>query len=77
MGNRRNVLIATVSAIVILFAGYFGRKLLWSRWKGIWRWWTQSSNVEISTGLLVDPLVGLRILRGSSSRKMIFRLFLY
>ena len=37
----------------------------------------QSSNVEISTGLLVDPLVDLRILRGSSSRKMIFRLFLY
>ena len=34
-------------------------------------------SVEISTGLLVDPLVGLRILRGSSSRKMIFRLFLY
>ena len=37
----------------------------------------QNSSVEISTGLLVDPLVGLRILRGSSSRKMIFRLFLY
>ena len=37
----------------------------------------QSSSVEISTGLLVDPLVCLRILRGSSSRKMIFRLFLY
>ena len=36
-----------------------------------------SSSVEISTGLLVDPLVSLRILRGSSNRKMIFRLFLY
>ena len=34
-------------------------------------------SVEISTGLLVDPLVGLKILRGSSSHKMIFRLFLY
>ena len=34
----------------------------------------RNSSVEISTGLLVDPLVGLRILRGSSSRKMIFRL---
>ena len=31
----------------------------------------RNSSVEISTGLLVDPLVGLRILRGSSSHKMI------
>ena len=39
------------------------RMLRWSRWRGIWRWWMQSSSVETDTGLLVDPLVGLRILR--------------
>ena len=34
-----------------------------------------SSNVETDTGLLVEPLVGLRILRDSSSHKITFRLF--
>ena len=35
----------------------------------------QSSSVGTDTGLLVDPLVGLGILRDSSSRKITFRLF--
>ena len=35
----------------------------------------QSSNVGTDTGLPVDPLVGLRILRDSSSRKITFKLF--
>ena len=34
-----------------------------------------SSNVGTDTGLPVDPLVGLGILRDSSSRKITFRLF--
>ena len=34
-----------------------------------------SSNVGTDTGLPVDPLVGLRILRDPLSRKMIFRLY--
>ena len=35
----------------------------------------QSSSVGIDTGLLVDPLVGLKILRDLLSRKITFRLF--
>ena len=35
----------------------------------------RSSSVGTDTGLLVDPLVGLGILRDSSSRKITFRLF--
>ena len=35
----------------------------------------QSSSVGIDTGLLVDPLVGLGILRDFLSRKITFRLF--
>ena len=35
----------------------------------------QSSSVGTDTGLLVDPLVGLGILRDSSSCKITFRLF--
>ena len=34
-----------------------------------------SSNVGTDTGLLVDPLVGLKILRDLLSRKITFRLF--
>ena len=34
-----------------------------------------SSSVGTDTGLLVEPLVGLRILRDLSSRKITFRLF--
>ena len=41
------------------------RRLLLLRWSEIWRWWTQSSSVEIDAGLLVDPLVGLGTLRDS------------
>ena len=35
----------------------------------------QSSSVGTNTGLPVGPLVGLRILRDSSSHKITFRLF--
>ena len=37
----------------------------------------QSLSVETDTGLPLDPMVGLGILRGFLSCKMIFRLFLY
>ena len=45
--------------------------------EGTWRLWMQNPSVETSTGLPLDPMVGLGILRDSSSHKMIFRLFLY
>ena len=37
----------------------------------------QSSNVGIDTGLLVDPLVGLRILRDLQVVKLLLDFFLY
>ena len=38
---------------------------LWLRWWGTWRLWMQSSSVETDTGLPLDPMVSLGILRGS------------
>ena len=80
-GKRKRISPRTMNERVILMKRKVRKShamtLLWSRWREIWKLWTRNSSVEISTGLLVDPLVGLRILRGSSSRKMMFRLFLY
>ena len=41
------------------------RIALWLRWRVIWRLWMQISSVGTDTGLPLDPMVGLRILRDS------------
>ena len=41
------------------------RMLRWSRWRVTWRLWMQSLSVGTDTGLPLDPMVGLRILRDS------------
>ena len=41
------------------------RRLQWSRWREIWRLWRQSLSVGTDTGLPLDPMVGLEILRDS------------